>query len=44
MAGRFMNDELEKVWKEVSTHGLIYLLSYHFPGSTDENHKKPQLP
>jgi len=37
-----MNDELEKVLKEVSTHGLIYLLSQHFPGSTEENHKNPQ--
>jgi hypothetical protein len=39
---RFVNNELERMWKEAVVANLQYLPE-HFPGVTEENHKKPYL-
>lgn len=35
-----VNNELERMWKELVISSLK-VLSWHFPGGTKENYKKP---
>jgi hypothetical protein len=36
-----MTDELERAWKEEAV-AKFNAISRHFPGGTEENHRKPE--
>jgi hypothetical protein len=38
-----MNNELDRMWKEVIA-GKFEILTWHFPGGTEENHENLSPP